>query len=137
MEALFAAANVITYGGGIKDPTFLRTISELIGDRDASVRSVSTGRGGRSVSQQTRKERILTVAELAALAFGRTIVIPSGAPVILGRSVPWQDGPYAQQVRDSLARFDPAGAHYDTTLRPVPVTDFGTPDEVLEEGSPR
>jgi len=137
MEALFAATNIITYGGGIKDPAFLRMISELIGDRDASVRSVSTGRGGRSVSQQTRKERILTVAELAALAFGRTIVIPSGAPVILGRTVPWQDGPYAQQVRDSLARFDPHGERYDTSLHPVPAVDFVPADAVLEEGSTR
>ncbi|BAL86502.1 putative conjugative transfer gene complex protein [Actinoplanes missouriensis 431] len=138
MEALFAATNVVTYSGGIKDPTFLRMISELIGDRDVMVRSVSTGRSGRSVSQQTRKERILTVAELAALAFGRTIVIPSGAPVVLGRSIPWQEGPHAQAIRDSLARFDPAGEHYDAGLAPVPDLDLNVAadlDSVFGEGS--
>jgi len=134
MESLFAAANVITYGGGIKDPAFLKMISELIGDRDVLVRSVSTGRGGRSVSQQTRKERILSVAELAALSFGRTIVIPSGAPVILGRTAPWQEGPHAAGIRDSLARFDPGGGHYDPTLAPVPAVDFGPADGELFDG---
>jgi type IV secretory pathway TraG/TraD family ATPase VirD4 len=134
MEALFAATNVVTYSGGIKDPTFLRMISELIGDRDVMVRSVSNGRGGRSVSQQTRKERILTVAELSALAFGRTIVIPSGAPVVLGRSVPWQEGPHAEGIRDSLARFDPAGANYDAALAEVPELDLDlSAAAVLEE----
>lgn len=138
MEALFAAANVVTYGGGIKDTDFLRRIAELIGDRDVIVRSVSSGRGGRSVSHQPRKERILSVAELAALAFGRTIVIPSGAPVILGRSTPWQDGPHAADIRASLARFDPAGAHYDPSLAAVPVDDFDLPGgERLAGRSPR
>ena len=138
MEALFAAANVVTYGGGIKDPAFLRMISELIGDRDVIKRSVSTGRGGRSVSHQSHKERILSVAELAALAFGRTIVIPSGAPVILGRSTPWQDGPHAEAIRASLARFDPAGERYDPSLAPVPADDFDlVANDVLDGRSPR
>ncbi|MDM4723486.1 TraM recognition domain-containing protein [Micromonospora sp. WMMA1363] len=126
MESMFAAANIITYGGGIKDAAFLRRISDLIGERDVPVRSVSTGRGGRSTSLQPRKESILTVAELASLAFGRTIVIPSGAPVILGRTRPWQETPYAEQIRASLARYDPAGEHYSTALAAVPAFNFDT-----------
>ena len=110
MRKLWSAANVRTYGGGVAETDFLDEMSRLIGEHDVTTRSTSSGRGHRSVSRQTRRQRILDVSDLGALPRGRMVVFASGAPPALGRTCPWQTGPYAEAIRASLARWDPAGA---------------------------
>ncbi|MGB3376006.1 MAG: conjugal transfer protein, partial [Microbacterium sp.] len=74
-------------------------------DRLAS--TVSTGRGGRGVSSQLHRERILDVSDLGALPKGRAIVLASGSPPTLIRTQPWMTGPHADAVRASIAAHDP------------------------------
>ena len=65
------------------------------------------GRGQRSSTRSTRRERVLDVADLTALPRGRIIVFASGARATLGRSLPWMDSDHADAVRASIRRFDP------------------------------
>jgi type IV secretory pathway TraG/TraD family ATPase VirD4 len=122
MRKLWSAANVRTYGGGVADPDFLEELSKLIGDHDVTTRSTTssgTGWGDRSVSHGTRRDRILDVAALHALRRGRMVVYSSGARPALARTAPWQQGPYAEQIRTSIACWDPDNK-VDWTLDPEP-----------------
>lgn len=107
MRKLWSAANVKVYGGGVSEEAFLESLSKLIGDYDRQSSSVSSGRGGRSVSQQLHRERILGVDDLAAMPKGRAVVLSSGNRATLIRTQPWMTGPYADQVKASIAAHDP------------------------------
>lgn len=107
MKKLWSASNVKVYGGGVSEATFLDDLSRMIGDYDRLSSSTSYGRGQRTVSQQLHRERILDVADLAALPKGRAVVLASGARPTLIRTVPWMTGKHADQVRASIAAHDP------------------------------
>ncbi|WP_380166417.1 TraG/TraD/VirD4 family protein [Jannaschia sp. R86511] len=70
MKKLWSAANVKVYGGGVCEASFLEDLSRTIGDHDRPTSSVTTGRGGQGVSHQLQRDRILDVADLAALPKG-------------------------------------------------------------------
>lgn len=106
-EKLWSAANVVTYGGGVRDGEFLRELSDLIGDYDRPSVSVSQSQGRRSVSRDLRSERILDNADLGALPRGRAVVLSSGARPTLVRTVPWMAGPHAKAISASIAAHDP------------------------------
>lgn len=108
MRKLWSAANVKVYGGGVHEREFLSELSELIGDFDLEQTSTSHGKGGRSTSRSTRRERVLDVADLGALPKGRAIVIGSGARPTLTRTLPWMDGPDAEAIKASIRAHDPA-----------------------------
>ena len=72
--------------------------------------SAAYAKGARSTTHATQRERILDVADLAALPKGRAIVLASGAPPMLVRTLPWMTGPRAGEVRLSLREHDPAAA---------------------------
>lgn len=124
MRQIWDAANLRTYGGGNADPIFLGRLSELIGDHDVDVRSTTVSKDGRSVSTQIQRRRILDVAALAALPRGRMIMIASGAPAVLAKTRPWQHGPHADAIGESLRRYDPAGS-FPTQLDPPLATEPG------------
>ena len=107
MKKLWSASNVKVYGGGVSEATFLEDLSRMIGDYDRLSSSTSYGRGQRTVSQQLHRERILDVADLAALPKGRAVILASGARPTLIRTVPWMTGKHADQVRASIAAHDP------------------------------
>lgn len=110
MAALWGAATVRVVGSGLASVDFLEGISRLIGDYDAPQLSRSTGRGqGPSYSYSTHKERIMDLADLAALSKGRCIVIGAGARPVLVRTLPLMVGRYAAATRASILRYDPAG----------------------------
>lgn len=117
MAKLWSAANVRTYGGGVSEPAFLDALSRLIGDRDVPTRSTSWTRGTRSTSYAARRDRVLDVAALGALPRGRAVLLASGLPPAVLEPVPWQSGPHAAAVRESLARHDPGARVGD---RPQP-----------------
>ncbi|WNB84291.1 TraM recognition domain-containing protein [Cellulomonas sp. ATA003] len=110
MKKLWSAANVKVYGGGVSEAAFLEDLSRTIGDYDRRATSVSTGRGSRTVSAQLHRERILDVADLAALPRGRAVVLASGSRPTLIRTQPWMTGPHAAAVRASIAAHDPQAA---------------------------
>lgn len=107
MKKLWSAANVKVYGGGVSEAAFLEDLSRIVGDYDRLSSSTSTGRGQRTVSQQLHRERILDVADLAAMPKGRAVVLASGSRPTLIRTVPWMVGPHADAVKASIAAHDP------------------------------
>ncbi|WP_175988859.1 type IV secretory system conjugative DNA transfer family protein [Microbacterium tenebrionis] len=107
MRKLWSASNVKVYGGGVSEDAFLESLSKLIGDYDRQASSVSSGRGGRSVNQQLHRERILDVADLAAMPKGRAVVLSSGNRPTLIRTQPWMTGPHVEKVKASIAAHDP------------------------------
>lgn len=111
MKKLWSSANVRVYGGGVDDHDFLSSLSATIGDRDRLMSSTSRdGRGNRNVSEQLHRERILEVADLAALPRGRAVVMGSGSRPTLVRTVPWMRGPHAEEVEASIRAHDPQGS---------------------------
>ena len=108
MRKLWSASTIKVYGGGVSEVDFLSDLSQLIGEFTQHTTSVSHARGGRSTTHATQRERILDVADLAALPKGRAIVLASGAPPALVRTLPWMTGPRAGEVRLSLREHDPA-----------------------------
>lgn len=110
MKKLWSASNVKVYGGGVSEASFLEDLSRMIGDYDRLSSSTSHGRGHRTVSQQLHRERILDVADLAALPKGRAVVLASGVRPTLIRTVPWMVGPHADAVKASIAAHDPQAA---------------------------
>ncbi|WP_344187372.1 type IV secretory system conjugative DNA transfer family protein, partial [Arthrobacter koreensis] len=107
MKKLWSASNVKVYGGGVSEAAFLEDLTRIIGDYDRLSSSTSHGKGHRTVSQQLHRERILDVADLAALPKGRAVVLASGNRPTLIRTQPWMAGPHAEQVRASIAAHDP------------------------------
>ena len=110
MKKLWSASNVKVYGGGVSEAAFLEDLTRIIGDYDRLSSSTSHGKGHRTVSQQLHRERILDVADLAALPKGRAVVMASGNRPTLIRTQPWMTGPHADQVRASIAAHDPQAA---------------------------
>ncbi|MGW1807156.1 type IV secretory system conjugative DNA transfer family protein [Streptomyces sp. NPDC002078] len=110
MKKLWSASNIRMYGGGVSETQFLGDLSQLVGDFEPETHSISIQRGtmaSRSTSISTRTEKILEVADLAALPRGRALLFASGTRPILIETEPWQHGPHAQTVRASLAKYAP------------------------------
>ncbi|MFB0834272.1 type IV secretory system conjugative DNA transfer family protein [Arthrobacter halodurans] len=119
MRKIWSAANVVVYGGGVKEDTFLRTLSDLIGDYSYNSVSRSNGRGGTSHSQQEGKERILDVSDLTEMQRGRAIVFASGARATLVKTRPWWKTPHASAVNESISRYAPTGAPVPEQVTPA------------------
>lgn len=108
MRKMWSAANVKIYLGGVSERRFLDDLSALIGDHRVQEISRTRGRGSQwSRSLGSRSERILDVAELAALPLGRALVFSSGNRPTLIRPVPWWEGPHADAIRASMAAHGP------------------------------
>jgi type IV secretory pathway TraG/TraD family ATPase VirD4 len=105
MRKLWGAANIRLYGGGSNEQGFLDDISSVCGEMDTRqlTSSYNGGRQGHSRSYATRREPIFDVATLAALPRGRAVLMASGIDPVLIRTESVLDGPYAAEVRASLA----------------------------------
>ncbi|MET3810918.1 TraM recognition domain-containing protein [Arthrobacter sp. UYEF3] len=107
MRKIWSAANIKVYGGGVAEDGFLRALSDLIGDYSYTNVSLSSGKSGRSRSRQEGKERIFDVSNLAELDRGRAVVLASGAPATLVRTLPWYTGPHKDAVEASIKANSP------------------------------
>jgi type IV secretory pathway TraG/TraD family ATPase VirD4 len=107
MRKIWSAANVKVYGGGVAEEGFLRALSDLIGDYSYTNVSVSSGKSGSSRSRQEGKERIFDVSNLAELDRGRAVVLASGAPATLVRTLPWYTGAHKEAVEASIKTYSP------------------------------
>lgn len=112
MQKLWSAANVKVYGGGVSEVDFLRNITDLIGDYAHLETSTSSQRhGGRSISQHHRFDKILDVADLAALDRGRMVVMASGAVPVLAQTQPWYENTeHRDGVQASIDTYSPQGS---------------------------
>ncbi|WP_280266568.1 type IV secretory system conjugative DNA transfer family protein [Nocardia wallacei] len=114
MKALFSAANVKVLGAGLADAGFLRDVSELVGQHYEVTSSVTKNKGkgkdsrSSSTSWSRTTETTLTASDLAAMGEGRALVLVSKHRPVLVRLVPWWERPYADAVKASIARHDPA-----------------------------
>ena len=100
-EKLYSAANIKIYAGGVDDIRYLTDLSKAIGNYTHNRPSVNSSRNGRSVSRQEQSDLILDVADLRALPRGRAVLLASGTRAVLGRTLPWMDGPHAKAVKGS------------------------------------
>ncbi|UGQ13158.1 TraM recognition domain-containing protein [Yinghuangia sp. ASG 101] len=110
MAQMWDAANVRVHGGGSADIALTGALSAVTPSFEPRVTSVSfSARSvfGRTVGLSSRPEPVLDVADLANLPRGRAFVQVSGHAPTLVRTVPWWHGPYAEAVRESLARYGP------------------------------
>lgn len=107
MSKLWGAANIRVAGSGLSDDKFLPFLAQLVGERDVLKRSSSTSaRSGRSVSNSMQRERILDVADLAALPRGRAILTSSGLPAGLIELQHYSTKPYGEDVQDSQGYYE-------------------------------
>jgi type IV secretory pathway TraG/TraD family ATPase VirD4 len=107
MNALWSAANIKVLGSGVDDTKFLQERSDVLGEYDAISQSVSESKGGKSYSRSLGSSKTFSVNALATLPRGRAILFPSGAPPVLVRTVPWWEGEYAADVKQSISHHDP------------------------------
>ncbi|WP_436787968.1 type IV secretory system conjugative DNA transfer family protein [Yinghuangia sp. YIM S10712] len=115
MSKLWGSANVRVYGGGVSDMKFLEDLSKTSGIFEPRTGSMSVKYGDhRSFGIASRSEPVLDSADLLSMPRGRAFVQLSGTRPTLVRTVPWWEGPYADAIRASLARYEPQPA--------VPVT---------------
>jgi type IV secretory pathway TraG/TraD family ATPase VirD4 len=115
MAKLWSAANVKLFGGGVDEEPFLKQLETLIGDYNRITASPTfqhggQGAGSRSMSWQLTPTPILTAADLRALPRDRAIAFAAGIPPVLIRPMYWWQTSWAQDVRASIARYDPAAA---------------------------
>ncbi|MFF0991270.1 type IV secretory system conjugative DNA transfer family protein [Kocuria nitroreducens] len=103
MRKLFSTANVVTYGGNVKEEGYLKMLSELIGKYTYTSVSSSRQKDSGSTSRQDATDDILSVADLAALPKGRAVMLGSGARAVLVRTVPVSARPYADAAAASEA----------------------------------
>lgn len=109
MNKLWGASNIRVAGSGLSDDKFLPFLAQVIGERDVLKRSSRTnGRNGRSVSSSMQREKILDVADLAALPRGRAILTSSGLPAGLIELQHYSTKPYAQDVQGSQQYYENA-----------------------------
>ncbi|HSA84700.1 MAG TPA: TraM recognition domain-containing protein [Nitrospira sp.] len=108
MSKLWGSANVRVYGGGVSDMKFLEDLSKTSGVFEPRTGSMSIKYGDhRSFGIASRSEPVLDSADLLSMPRGRAFVQLSGTRPTLVRTVPWWEGPYAEAIRESLARYEP------------------------------
>jgi type IV secretory pathway TraG/TraD family ATPase VirD4 len=89
MDKLWSAATVKLIGAGVHDPEFCEHVSRLIGEHDVPTWTSQSGRGGSSTSMSTRRDRILSAADVAALPKTSAVLISSGRKPGLITLLPW------------------------------------------------
>ncbi|WP_067813974.1 type IV secretory system conjugative DNA transfer family protein [Nocardia inohanensis] len=108
MDALWGAANIKVLGPGVDEAKFLQERAEAIGEYESISSSVSESKGGKSYSRSLGSSKTFNLHGLATLPRGRAIVFSSGAPAALVRTVPWWEGEYAEEVKQSIINHDPS-----------------------------
>lgn len=86
---LWSSSTVKVFGGGPASNTFLRDLSELIGDYQYTESTKTHHNGSTSVNVTRPSERIMDVSDLGSLSLGRMVIFASGCRPTLVRSIPW------------------------------------------------
>lgn len=104
MGTLWGAATVKVVGAGVDDPRLAEDLSRLIGEHEITTVSYSRGRGSRSTSTATRRQRILGPEDVRSLPKWRALLLVTGSRVALLRTQSWRDGPHAARILASSDR---------------------------------
>jgi type IV secretory pathway TraG/TraD family ATPase VirD4 len=102
--ALWGASTVKLLGAGIDEPKFLEGVSQLVGDHDVSMRSLSYSYKNSGESIQLRKQRIFPPELIRELHKGGALLFTSGAKVAMLDLVPWYKGPRREEIADANRR---------------------------------
>ncbi|KUG53848.1 conjugal transfer protein [Kocuria rosea subsp. polaris] len=130
MKKLFSTANVVTYGGNVKEEGFLKMLSELIGKYTYTSVSSSRQKDSGSTSRQDATDDILSVADLAAMPKGRAVMLGSGTRAVLLRTVPVSARPYAEAAAASEAAHNTPAK-----VEPVPELQAAEPSPTKPTGN--
>lgn len=104
-DTLWSAAAIKVYGGGSDDTAFLDSLSKVIGQYDATVRSSSISRHGSSRSVQTQRRDIMSVSQLSELPANRAWVKSAQGGGTIVRTIPWfRDKAMVAQLGPLVAR---------------------------------
>ena len=95
----------------------MEDVSRLVGEHDVPTDSWSTGAGRATRTSSTRRERILSAADVRALPKGTALLLATGAKPAMVRLLPWYEGPRAAEV----AAADAAAVHEITTRTTRPL----------------
>ncbi|MFV0459913.1 MAG: type IV secretory system conjugative DNA transfer family protein [Actinomycetales bacterium] len=138
MRKLWSAANIRVYGGGVAEAEFLGELAQLTGEYHRDERSRTRARGGDSRTHAIRVEKVLDVADLAAMPRGRALVIPSGSRPFLVRTRPWTSDPaYAQPAaavgRQPVGRGRAPGS--DPARRVAPRSGHSAPSGAADDAT--
>ncbi|MGV0340713.1 type IV secretory system conjugative DNA transfer family protein [Corynebacterium mastitidis] len=102
MELLWSAASMVMVGSGIRDEKLLGKVEALIGDYEQVTTSVSRSRQGRSVSQQVREKKIVTVAELASMEAWRVVLFAVRRRPMIVALEPWWERAWPKKITGLL-----------------------------------
>ena len=78
MDKLWSAATIKLIGAGVHDASFCEDLSRLVGEHDVPTWSDQRGVGHRSSTLSTRRDRILSAADIAALPKTTAVLISAG-----------------------------------------------------------
>ena len=117
MRSLWSAATVKLLGAGLDEASFVQDVSRLVRDHDVPTDSWSTGPGRATRTHSSRKEPILSAAQIRALPKGTALLLTTGAKPAMLRLLPWYDGPRAAEVTAA----DAAAVHQITTRTTRPL----------------
>jgi type IV secretory pathway TraG/TraD family ATPase VirD4 len=101
MDKLWSAATVKVIGAGVQDADFCERVSRLLGDHDVPTWSDQRGRGGSSSTLSTRRDRIMSTADVAALPKTSALLIAAGRKPALLRLLPW----YAERDAETISGY--------------------------------
>ncbi len=110
MAQMWGAANIRVYGGGSGDTGFLgnlSTVSPVFEARTHEISYSALSMSDQKMTLKSRSEEVLDPAVLGAMPRGRAWLQASGGKPILIKTAPWWEGPYADAIRASLARYSP------------------------------
>ena len=109
MRELWGAATIKLIGSGADDQSFAEEISRLVGEHDVDVLSYThqrgssrTGSSSGSSSVSTRKERIITAAQIRAMPKTQAILLATGQKAAMIGLSRWFDTPDATRITAAL-----------------------------------
>ncbi|MCF2526709.1 type IV secretory system conjugative DNA transfer family protein [Yinghuangia soli] len=107
MAKLWGASSVRGVGGGGSETGMLGDIATMSGKFEARTVGMSFTPPSvqPSVTLGSRAEGILDPSDIAGLPRGRFLIQVSGRRPVLAESVPWTDGPHADAIRASIAKY--------------------------------
>ena len=103
MDKLWSAATMKLIGAGVHDAAFCEDISRLVGEHDVPTWSDQRGVAHRSSTLSTRRDRILSAADIAALPKTTAVLISAGRKPGQLTLLPWYAEHDAQQITDYAA----------------------------------
>ena len=109
MRELWGAATIKMVGSGADDQSFAEEISKLVGEHDVDVLSYSHQKGNArsggstgSSSVSTRKERIITAAEIRSMPKTQAILLATGMKAAMVKLPRWFETPDAARITAAL-----------------------------------